>query len=58
MVQAGSVREDGGLTAEMIDAGSVGLVALRLSEDKYTGKGTTDSGESAFQHDEGGATSD
>lgn len=48
VVQAGSVREDRGLTAALKDAGSVGLVALRLSENKYTGKGTTDTGSRLF----------
>jgi len=48
VVQAGVVREDSHLSKGVRGLGDVSLVALRLSENKYKGKGKTDTGARLF----------
>ncbi|KAK5166263.1 uncharacterized protein LTR77_008524 [Saxophila tyrrhenica] len=44
VVQADATKRDSAFAAEIFELGRVDLVALRLSENKYTGKGKTDTG--------------
>lgn len=48
VVQAQSVEEDGPLRPLAPKHGKINIVALRPSENKYTGKGTTDTGNRLF----------
>ncbi|KAK0361561.1 hypothetical protein LTR02_017782 [Friedmanniomyces endolithicus] len=48
VVQADSVGKNGSLAALAHDQGHLSLVALRLSENKYTGRGTSDTGNRLF----------
>jgi uracil phosphoribosyltransferase len=48
VIQAQSVREDGSLRTLARKHGKMNIIALRLSENKYTGSGTTDTGNRLF----------
>lgn len=48
VIQAGSVKEGGLIVTELREDRNLDIVALRKSTNKYTGKGTTDTGHRLF----------